>query len=236
MLDSGAEVSLVKQSILPPTWKKTGTLAFSTASGHVLRRPKTLVDVDLGTRRFQLECGVVEDPIISVPLLVGQNVPGVKLLRLMVETAPEELLGWEDLVETRRKRYQLGTHQTGAGDHTGTGDQTETGAPLGVGTHSTPQDAVTPEEKGQPPQPERETEPEEEGPSQVNRLQLVQVLTRAQSRRQQQDEKADKEATKEPAADITGTGSSCWRTSQTRWTRRRRKPQCCQGDRETGRT
>lgn len=89
LLDSKAEVSLIKQSLLPSEWKKSGDLAFATASGHILRRPKTTVEVDLGTRQFKLECGVVEDPIIFVPLLIGQNVPGVQLLHLMMETTPD---------------------------------------------------------------------------------------------------------------------------------------------------
>lgn len=127
-LDMGVEVSLVKQSMLPKGWEKTGEVTFAGASGHTLRRPTTSVDVDMGTRHFQLECRVVEDPLLLVPLLVGDNVPEVPLLHLLVETAPKEQQpDWVAMAERQRHRDNEVT------------DHTERGAPSGVGTNSTPQ-------------------------------------------------------------------------------------------------
>lgn len=90
LLDSGAEVSLVRKSVLPKNWKQMGEVAFMTASGHILKRPGTTVEVHMGTRSFNIECGVVENSIISVPLLIGNNIPELKLLHLMMEMAPAQ--------------------------------------------------------------------------------------------------------------------------------------------------
>lgn len=85
-----------------------------TASGHILKRPGTMVDVNMGTRSFTIECGVVENSIISVPLLIGNNVPGFKLLHLMMETAPtDQQPDWEDMA----KRMKQAKHdQTNRGE------------------------------------------------------------------------------------------------------------------------
>lgn len=201
LLDSGAEVSLVRKGVLPRDWKQTGEIVFAGASGHILRKPKTNVRVDMGTRNFELECGVVEDPLISVPLLIGENVPSVSLLQLMLETAPDNQLNWDDMLERRKKREQSQADRTDRKAPT-----TEPRASPGAGTNNTPQPAIAPEGEAQqkPDQHKDDQEPQErEDPAQVNRLQLVQVMTRAQSRKEKLTEEANDKATEGSGAQIS---------------------------------
>lgn len=169
LLDSRAEISLVRKSILPESCKTQGTVIFKTPAARVVKQPGALVEVKMGTRSFTIMCGVVEDAIISVPLLIGDNLPNLSMLQLMAETAPPgKGLDLEQLIK-----------------HRGEADQTRGGAET-------------------PPQPEDITNPpEEQGPARVNRLQLVNVVTRAQAKRRHQTEEEDEQVTKLSEAQIT---------------------------------
>lgn len=65
------------------------------------------MEVKMGTRKFTIMCGVVEDAIISVPLLIGDNLPNLSMLQLMAETAPPgKGLDMDELIKRRGQEHK----------------------------------------------------------------------------------------------------------------------------------
>lgn len=170
-------MSLIRKSILPPTYKTAGIVMFQTPAARIVRRPCILVDVQLGTRQFTIRCGAIEDSIISVPLLIGHNVPNLKMLQLTAETAPPEQELDMDEFEKRKKKT------TSKREAEQQKPQVQSGG-------------------GEPPEETAPTQ-EETRPAEVNRLQLVHVITRAAKARQLQNEQEDDEAIQQSQVEIT---------------------------------
>lgn len=129
LMDSGAQVSLVKESCLPENWKRKGSALFQALNNPLCRRPSTDVELTLEGRDFVVECVVVEDVMISSPMIVGSNVPRASSFELLAESTPLER--WPDLEKIRdRKRsweaqLKAETQEETAGDEQTTEDTTD---------------------------------------------------------------------------------------------------------------
>lgn len=129
LMDSGAQVSLVKESCLPENWKRKGSALFQALNNPLCRRSSTDVELTLEGRDSAVECAVVEDAIISSPTIVGSNVPKASLFKLLAESTPLER--WPDLEKIRdRKRLweaqlKAETQEETAGDEQMTEDMTD---------------------------------------------------------------------------------------------------------------
>lgn len=150
LLDTGAEVSLIQASMLPESYPTQGTIRFQTPLGRAVNRPGVMVDVKVGTREFKLKCTVVEDWILSVPLLIGKD---FSLLQLLAETTQtKQDLDMDELV--RRKKKLAEEELTAEQEPTQKANSDTTGET----------------------EPEQQ---EEELPAEEQRLHLVNIITRA---------------------------------------------------------
>lgn len=185
LLDMGADISVVAAELLDQDYSQRGSVMLKPIASKAIKCPATMVPVELGRRSFVVREAVMPRRELGCHLILGRNVPEVPLQQLAAETLPV----------TRGDQSRGDRPRSGQAR----GQQTDCGAPSGVDTDATPQPVGAPEEEAQPSTEDQQ----QEEPAQANRLQLINIVTKAQLRRQRQTETENDRATEESEADIS---------------------------------
>lgn len=142
LLDSGAQVSVIAEEVLPKDYRRNGTVQIKTITSPITQHPATLVDIEIGEQKFTVRAAVLKKENITHDLIVGENIANMSIHELMNKTVDDT-----PKVETKASK-----------------------------------------------------KPE---PAQVNQLQMVGAITRAQAEKMKKSEEEDSQATTESQADIT---------------------------------
>lgn len=140
LMDSGAQVSIVARQTLPADHQTAGSIRVKPLASPAIKYPATTVRVHLGKRQFQVKAAVIDRDDLGHDLLLGDNIPGMRLQDLMAET--ESTCGAGKQSTPQPAVVPREVPNTAA-------DQT-TDTPSGAGTRTTPPVAVAPEERVPP--------------------------------------------------------------------------------------
>lgn len=132
LMDSGAQVSIVARQTLPQDHRMAGIIRVKPLASPAIKCPATTVRVHLGKREFQVWAAVLDREDLGHDLLLGDNIPGLRLQDLMAETECPRGAGKESTPQPAvAPREDRDTAPSRATDQT-----TET--PSGAGTQTTP--------------------------------------------------------------------------------------------------
>lgn len=87
LLDTGAEVSLIREDILPENYRCNGLMQIQKKTGNKPHTCKVaLVDISLGRFNFIARCGIVNKDFIKIPsVILRHNLPGIYLEELLLQ-------------------------------------------------------------------------------------------------------------------------------------------------------
>ena len=87
LLDTGASFTLVAKDLVEDGYKKTGSVTVRGVTGQPKMYPTTTVALGIGKQIYFTRAAVADREDINLSAIVGHNIPGTTLVKLLAETS-----------------------------------------------------------------------------------------------------------------------------------------------------